>query len=270
MKTLIMFCAFMVVNAPAFAGPQVPWDVSEKPSCLLRLTVFDENVHPPFAHGTKLIEVLKDNPNHKIVNRDGNVFQVATTDPAELMVMAANSQPKITSMQMMDGREIPVYGAPIRPLPSDSSVTRVRLLYETMAQLPAGAYNLVDAENGQSVTMFVSTIGNQRVYGPVEYPQLSVEIWPGEVVLPQSEEYYRQQLIALFSNTTGFVDFWDIRKVGSDIFHLESSLPYGYDHGYGAIKIEFIPGNLTPIPLKLVQVDGRTYNFVSLRPHRHL
>ncbi|MBK7844323.1 MAG: hypothetical protein IPJ71_11600 [Bdellovibrionales bacterium] len=271
MKSFIMFYALMFVNGPAFAGPEVPWDVSGKPSCLLRLTVFDENVYPPFAHGTKLIELLEGSPSHEIVNRDGNVFHVKTTDPAALMVMAANNQPKITGVQTMDGREIPVYGPPIGLLPSDSSVTRVRLLYETMAQLPAGAYKLVDAENGQSVTMFVSTRGDQGGHGPVEFSQLSVEIWPGEVVLPQSEDYYRQHMIGSFSNTTGVVDYWDIRKIGPNIFHLESILPYGIDGGIDtAIKIQFIPNTLAPTPLKRVQVAGRTFDFVSLRPRRHL
>lgn len=275
MKTLfVFFWSIAVINLPAFASIQGEVGVAERPSCSLLLTVFDENVHPPFAHGIELIRALDSNRKHNILNRNGNVFEVESEDPAELMEWVVNGRAKVTSITMKDGQEIPVFGAPIELGSRNRPSEKVLNLYQIMAQLPKGAYTLFDEKNSQTVTMFVTTTGNQVAHDrPVEFPQLSIDIWPGKVVLPQSEEFFGERRIASFSNTAGSVDFWDIKEVGLGRLKLESEFPYVFDydkHRDKDIEINFVPGTSGPTSLKWVEVAGRTFTLVSLRPRRHL
>lgn len=259
------------VNVPAFANKKGPGLVGKR-SCSLFLTVDDKDVDPPFAHGFKLISYIEDSGKHRILNRDGNVFEVRTNDPFELMAWVVNGRAKFTSVRNKDGQEIPIYGPPVELSSLNQTQQRVFNVHQLMAELPEGAYTLYDSVHKVVVTMFVSTTGNQAAYGEaVEIPQLSIEIWPGEVVLPQSESRFGERRKASFSNTTGSVEFWDIEDVGLGRFKLTSIYPYTHEDGVEKeIEITLLPGKLGPTTLISVAFGGRTYDILKLRPRRHL
>lgn len=274
MKALFvfMFLSIVTVNVSVFASTNEQDGTGEKPACIRFLTVFDENVTPPFGHGLALIRYVKANPAHRIIDRKSNVFQIESQDPAGLMDFVVSRKVPVTSLRGEDGREVPLYGPPVNLERPNSSLGRVSNLYKVMAGLPPGAYTLEEGGTQETVTMFVSTAGFQRGYHyPAEFPQLKIEIWPGEVdiALPHTKEAFGKDRVAEFSNTTGAVEFWEIEQVGDDRFELGSL--YSYDFGEIERKIEFgFSRSIAGFCLQEIKIHGRSYVFKSFRPRLHL
>ena len=265
---LSLVFAFVISTAPSLA---LAWPASggkraaSEKSCeiILQLTIFDENVHPPFFHVTKWIELLAKDKSHRLTNQKANVLTVATTKPNDLMKLAGRSS--MVQQVTQNGQTVPLY-YDRRDATIDEEVydrNQRQHFYNFLAHLPEGAYDLVDIQTKNPVTMFIHVKSeSRRARDPLTSLSLSIEVWPGEHELPQSEEFFREKMIASVTSISG-VDYFAVDRHPKG-FIVASS--FGEAFG-GPDEIKFNLGNREQ--LLSIETKGRVYKFAGIRPLRN-
>lgn len=265
MKLVLSVVVTLVVSilpSLALAWPDAGGPDKRQCETILQLEVFDTDVQPPFAHVKKWLSLIKNSPGAKVIKRSGNLLTVSTTNPNDIIIMAGRDFSPVTKITI-DGKIIPLYHrAQSSTLQNSASSNAQRAyFYRALSYLPEGHYGLVDTETKQTVSMKIDVGPNaSHPINPLASLGVTIEVWPGNQLIPQSEEFFHEKSIAAVSSMRGVDAFY--------INMFEDSFAMGSSYGMGEYdEIKFNLGGKGQ--LVSIETKGRTYDLVAFRPLRH-